>query len=205
MVMPREEQDWGNHALSHCHHPWIWFSAADQYLRAIFIFEATISLILGYNAITSPTTPQSPARSRFWPAPATAPLVAVEFEAEVDVADEVEVPVADEALPVIEAEAPVSEGTEAAVPVGSAVPEVPEEPVAVALPPDRIFSRPAVIVTGNRLSVRPLTTVLIVPGSLASGPAIVWIQSATSDVILQSASIVLRLVSHCALLVSSTW
>lgn len=99
-----------------------------------------------YNAITSPTIPESPARKRFWPAPATAPLLAVEFEAEVDVAAEPEapVPVADD-----EAEAPVFEGPDAADPDGSAVPEVAEEPVAVAVPAAVIFSRPAVIVTGK--------------------------------------------------------
>jgi hypothetical protein len=96
-------------------------------------------------------------------------LAAVELEAEVEDA-EVEVPVADVASPVLEAEEPVSEGPDAADPVGSAV---PEEPVAVALPPAWIFSRPAVIVTGNRLFVRSLTTADITPGSFASGPAIV--------------------------------
>ena len=118
----------------------------------------------------SPNAAESPARMRFWPAPATAPLAAELDEAE-DV--EVEVPDPDVALPVIEAEAPVSEGPDVADPVGSAVPEVAEEPVAVAPSPARIFSRPAVIVTGKRLSVRPLMTLLIVPGSLASGPATV--------------------------------
>lgn len=125
-----------------------------------------------YSAIITPSTPESPARTRFWPGPTTAPLVAVEFEAEVEDA-EVEVPVTDVVLPVIEAEEPVSEGPDAADPVGSAVPEVAEELVAVALSPARILSRPAVIVTDSRLLVRSLTTVVITPGSLAPGPATV--------------------------------
>lgn len=98
-----------------------------------------------YNPITSPTKPASPARTRFWPAPATAPLLSVEFEAELDVAEaEAPVRVADD-----EAEAPVSDGPDVADPDGEAVPEVAEDPVAVAEPPAESFSRPAVIVTGR--------------------------------------------------------
>lgn len=125
--------------------------------------------MFNYKAITSPTTPESPARTRFWPAPATAPLLSVEFEA-VDVAAEPEapVPVADD-----EAEVPVSEGPDAADPLGSAVPEVAEEPVAVAVSAAVIFSRPAVIVTGKKVSEMPLNAPIIVPGLLASGPATV--------------------------------
>lgn len=130
-----------------------------------------LSIVI-YSAIISPSIPESPASMRFWPAPATAPLVAVELEEEVEDA-ELKEPVADVALPVMEAEAPVSEGPDVADPVGSAVSEVAEEPVAVVLSPARIFSKPAVIVTGNRLFVRSLTTPVITPGSLASGPATV--------------------------------
>lgn len=108
--------------------------------------------------------PESPARTRFWPAPDTAPLLSVEFEAEVAV------PVADDEA---EAEAPVFEGPDAADPVGSAVPEVAEEPVAVAVPAAVIFSRPAVIVTGKKVSEMPLNAPIIIPGLLASGPATV--------------------------------
>lgn len=100
-----------------------------------------------YSPIMSPTTPASPARTRFWPAPATAPLLSVEFEAELDVAEaEAPLRVADD-----EAEAPVSEGPDVADPDGEAVPEVAEDPVAEAEPepPAESFSRPAVIVTGR--------------------------------------------------------
>lgn len=125
-----------------------------------------------YSTIISPSITENSAYTRFRPVPATAPLLAVELEEEVEDA-ELEVPVADVALPVIEAEAPVSEGPDVADPVGSAVPEVAEEPVAVVLSPASIFSKPAVIVTGNKLLVRSLTTPVITPGSLASGPATV--------------------------------
>lgn len=118
--------------------------------------------MFNYSAITSPNMPESPARTRFWPAPDTAPLLSVEFEAEVAVL------VADD-----EAEEPVFEGPDAADPVGSAVPEVAEEPVAVAVPAAVIFSRPAVIVTGKKVSWMPLNAPIIIPGLLASGPATV--------------------------------
>ncbi|KAK7716334.1 hypothetical protein SLS64_003488 [Diaporthe eres] len=95
-------------------------------------------------------------------------LLSVEFEAEVDVAAEPEAPVP---VAVDEAEAPVSEGPDDAEPVGSAVPEVTDEPVAVAAAV--IFSRPAVIVTGKKVSEMPLNAPIIIPGLLASGPATV--------------------------------
>lgn len=115
----------------------------------------------------SPSTPESPARTRFCPGPATAPLVAVELEDDVEEA-EVAVPVADEE--------PVSEAPDAAEPLGSAaVLEVAEEPVGVALATAWIFSRPAVIVTCCRLIERSLagSSPVVVMGSLASGPATV--------------------------------
>lgn len=110
--------------------------------------------------------PESPARARFRPAPVIAPFVSVEFAAEVDVAPELEVPVA-------EAEAPAPEEPGAAEPVGSAVPEVPEEPVAEAVPAAWILSRPAVMVTGKYVSEMPLNAPIMMPGELASGPATV--------------------------------
>lgn len=129
-----------------------------------------------------------------------APLVEeVEVE-EVDADADVEVPFVEVALPVIEAEEPVSDGPDDADPVGSAVPEVAEEPVAVVLPPPWILSRPAVIVTGNRLFERSLAiTPVVVPGSFASGPAAVSAHVAVSEAILQSTSIVLWVVSQHAL------
>jgi hypothetical protein len=127
----------------------------------------------------------------FWSAPAPAPAVEVEDA-------EAEAPVADVAVPVLEAEARelVSEGPDAADPVGLAVPEVAVEPDAVTPSPSEIFSRPAVIVTGMNSLLRSLRTVVATPGSLASGPATVSTQVAISDMIVHSVSMVLRLISH---------
>lgn len=132
----------------------------------------------------------------FCPAPATAPLVVEECEAELEAEEEVEVPVADVALPVLEADEPVSVGPDDADAVGPAVSDVTEDPGAVALPPAWSLSRPAVMVTGNRLFERSLTTWVIVPGSFAWGPASVSTQVAVSVATLQSTSIVLRVVSQ---------
>lgn len=51
----------------------------------------------------------------------------------------------------------------------------------------------------------PLNTPVMTPGSLASGPATVCMQSAVSDVMWHSASIVLRLISRHVAQLSSTW
>lgn len=116
----------------------------------------------------------------FQPAPVAAPLAVVDgpdAEPEAEVAD---------------AEAPVSEGPDDAdAAVWAISPEVVVLAAPVALPAASILSRPAVMVTGVKLSASPTRTTLPWFGLLASGPATEKVQSAVSAVIWQSTSSVL--------------
>lgn len=107
--------------------------------------------------------------------------------AELDAAPVAEVPLAiPEVVFVAElavADAPVDAAVEAPV-------EAEAEPVVVALAPER-SSRPAVIVTGSRLSEMSLITSVEVPGNFASGPAKASTQVAVSDAMAQVKSAVL--------------